>query len=96
MSKLNSDKHIDIEFNLEEVDLTKSEAKATYREIKEYILEKYKVKVTNLYIAQIKRKYGLIERVNYNLSKKEAVKVPKCPPDKEEFITETLKHFKMI
>ena len=68
---------------MDELDLTAAESKATYEEIKEYVLEKFGLKVSQLYIAQIKRKCGIIERVNYNKSKKEDVKVPQCPPEKK-------------
>ncbi len=90
------DAYIDITVNMDELDLTASEAKATYQEIKEYIKEKYGVKVSSLYIAQIKQKYGIIERENYNTAKSENAKQPQCPPEKEKLIEEALRHFKMI
>lgn len=96
MSKLNAKQHIDIELSLDELDLTSAESKATYEEIKEYVLENTGLKVSQLYIAQVKRKYGIIERANYNLPKSENAKVPNCPPDKEAAIVEALRHFKMI
>lgn len=71
-------------------------AHATYPEIKAYVLEQYGLKVSSLYIAQIKEKYGIIERKNYNKPKLENTKQPKCPPEKETAITEALKHFGMI
>lgn len=67
MSKLKSTPHIEVEINLDEMDLSRAESKATYEEIKEYVLKNYGMNVTNLYIAQVKRKYGIIERINYNL-----------------------------
>lgn len=73
-----------------------AEAKATYVEIKAYILEKFGVKVSTLYIAQIKRKYGLSLGMNYNLSKKENARVPTCPKEKEAYIIDALKHFRML
>lgn len=76
--------------------MTTSEAKATYQEIKDYILDKYDTKVSNLYIAQVKEKYGIIERENYNKAKTEDSKQPKCPPEKEKMIEDALKYFKMI
>lgn len=76
--------------------LTVAEAKATYVEIKAYIKEKYGVKVSSLYIAQIKRKYGLDLGKNYNLSKKENARVPTCPKEKEAYIVDALKHFRML
>lgn len=69
---------------------------ATYDEIKAYVLEKHGLKVSSLYISQVKRKCGLDVGQNYNLSKKEAAKVPLCPPEKEAAIMEALKHFRMI
>lgn len=96
LSKLNIDQHIEVELKMDELDLTAAESKATYDEIKAYVLEKFGLKVSQLYIAQIKRKCGIIERVNYNKSKKEDAKVPKCPPEKEAAIMDALKHFQMI
>ncbi len=90
------DAYIDITVDMNELDLTASEAKATYQEIKEYIKEKYNVKVSSLYIAQIKQKHGIIERENYNTAKSENAKQPQCPPEKEKLIEEALRHFKMI
>lgn len=81
---------------MSEMDLTAVESKATYEEIKDYVLEHSGLKVSNLYIAQIKQKYGIIERANYNLSKSEDFTQPKCPLEKEKVIKEALKHFKMI
>ena len=96
LSKLNVNHHIEVELKMDELDLTAAESKATYDEIKAYVLEKFGLKVSQLYIAQIKRKCGIIERKNYNQSKKEDAKVPKCPPEKEAAIMEALKHFQMI
>lgn len=96
LSKLNTKQHIEVELNLDELDLTAAESKATYDEIKAYVLEKYGLKVSSLYISQVKRKCGLDVGQNYNLSKKEDAKVPKCPPEKEAAIVEALKHFHMI
>ncbi len=95
LSKLNTKQHIEVELNLDELDLTAAESKATYEEIKEYVLEKYGLKVSSLYISQVKRKCGLDVGQNYNLSKKEDAKVPQCPPEKEAAIMEALKHFQM-
>lgn len=78
------------------IGITKSESHATYAMIKKYVLEKYGVNVHSLYIAQIKRKFGLIKMVNYNVSKKENQKVRICPKDKERCIIAALKHFKEI
>ena len=96
LSKLNTKQHIEVELNLDELDLTAAESKATYEEIKEYVLEKYGLKVSSLYISQVKRKCGLDVGQNYNLSKKEDAKVPQCPPEKEAAIMDALKHFQMI
>lgn len=81
---------------MDELDLTASEKKVTYQKIKDYILDKYGFKVSTLYISQIKRKCGLEVGENYNVSKKENQKIPKCPEEKEEAIMDALKHFKMI
>lgn len=96
LSKLKVDHHIEIELKMDELDLTAAESKATYDEIKAYVFDKYGLKVSQLYIAQVKRKCGIIERKNYNVSKKEDAKVPQCPPEKEAAIMDALKHFQMI
>lgn len=96
LSKLHSDQHIEIELKMDELDLTAAESKATYEEIKDYVLEHKGLKVSNLYIAQVKEKCGIIERVNYNLPKSENSRQPKCPPEKEVAIREALEHFRMI
>lgn len=90
------DTYIDITVDMDELDLTSSEAKATYDEIKDYIFDKYRVKVSSLYIAQVKQKHGIIERDCYNNSKKDNTKQPQCPPEKVKLIEEALRHFKMI
>lgn len=95
LSKLNTKQHIEVELNLDELDLTSAESKATYDEIKAYVLEKHGLKVSSLYISQVKRKCGLDVGQNYNLSKKEDAKVPQCPPEKEAAIMDALKHFQM-
>lgn len=96
LSKLNAKQHIEVELNLDELDLTSAESKATYDEIKAYVLEKHGLKVSSLYISQVKRKCRLDVGQNYNLPKSEGVKVPQCPPEKEDAIMEALKHFQMI
>ena len=96
LSKLNTKQHIEVELNLDELDLTAAESKATYEEIKEYVLEHTGLKVSHLYIAQVKQKHGIIERENYNKPKSENARQPKCPPEKEAAITEALKYFGMI
>ena len=96
LSKLHSDQHIEVELQMDELDLTSAESKATYEEIKDYVLEHTGLKVSSLYIAQVKEKCGIIERVNYNLPKSENSRQPKCPPEKEKVIREALEHFRMI
>ena len=96
LSKLDVDKHIDVEIKLDELDLTSAESKASYAQIKEYILGKFNLKVSTLYIAQIKKKCGIVLREHYNKSKKEKQVIPQCTPEKEEAIMDALRHFKMI
>ncbi len=69
---------------------------ATYGEIKAYVVEKFELKVSSLYISQVKRKCGLEVGENYNLAKSENAKVPTCPPEKEKAIMAVLEHFRMI
>lgn len=87
--------HINIDLDLDDLDITSAETKATYNEIKEYVLNKYGFKVTSLNIAQTKTKLGIIERENYNKGK-EGHKVPPCPKKNEDAIIDALRHFKMI
>ena len=96
LSKLHADQHIEVGLQMDELDLTAAESKATYEEIKDYVLEHTGLKVSSLYIAQVKEKCGIIERVNYNLPKSENSRQPKCPPEKETAIREALEHFRMI
>ena len=96
LSKLNAKQHIEVDIHMDELDLTDAEKKATYSEIKEYVLEHTGLKVSSLYIAQVKQKCGIIERENYNKPKSDDTKQPQCPPDKEKAIKEALKHFGMI
>jgi 23S rRNA (uracil1939-C5)-methyltransferase len=96
LSKLQSKEHIEIEVKMDELDLTAAEKNATYEEIREYVFEHTGLKVSHLYIAQVKQKYGIIERENYNKPKSENAKQPQCPPEKEKAITEALRHFGMI
>ena len=88
-------KKVRVEFSLEDMDMSGFQKGATYEQIKAYVLEKFGLKVSSLYISQIKRKCGLDVGQNYNLSKKEDAKVPQCPPEKEAAIMEALKHFQM-
>ena len=96
LSKLKSTQHIEVELDMDELDLTSAEKKATYQDIKDYVLEHSGLKVSSLYIAQVKQQCGIIERENYNKPKSEDAKQPQCPPDKEKAIKEALKHFGMI
>ena len=96
LSKLKVDHHIEVNLNMDELDLTSAESKATYDEIKEYVLKSSDLKVSSLYIAQVKEKMGIKERKNFNNSKKEDAKVPVCPTDKENAIIDAFKHFNMI
>lgn len=95
LSKLKSTKHIDVEVKLDELDLTKAESKATYAEIKQYVLDKFGLKVSQLYIAQVKREFGLIERINYNVGEGKN-RVPQVTPEKRKAIVDALKYFQMI
>lgn len=81
---------------MDELDLTAAESKATYEKIKDYVLEHTGVKVSNLYIVQVKQKCGSIERKNYNKSKSENVKQPQCSLEKDKAIMAALKYFRMI
>lgn len=96
LSQQKPDDTIEIDLDLDELDATAAETKATYEEIKAYVWDKHHLKVSSLYISQIKRKCGLEIGQNYNLSKSENPKVPKCPPEKEAAIMGALKHFQMI
>ena len=87
--------HIDIDVDVEEM-LQEKRGQATYPQIKDYVLEHSGLKVSSLYIAQVKQQCGIIERENYNKPKSEDAKQPQCPPDKEKAIKEALKHFGMI
>ena len=96
LSKLDSKNHISVELPIDDMDLTSAESKATYKEIQNYVLEKFGFKVSNLYIAQVKEKCGIKERENYNKSKKEDLKQPICPIEKEEAIKDAFRYFQMI
>lgn len=89
-------KKIKVEFSLEDMDLSGFQNNATYAKIKERVLEQTGLKVSSLYIAQVKQKCGIIERENFNKAKSADAKQPKCPLDKEAAIMEALKHFGMI
>ncbi|MGN0329561.1 MAG: 23S rRNA (uracil(1939)-C(5))-methyltransferase RlmD [Lachnospira sp.] len=89
------DDFLRIHVDLDELDITKSETKATYNKVRSYVKDKYDLHVPNLYIAQVKRDFGIIERENYNLGDGKA-RVPKCPKEKYDAIVDALKHFNMI
>jgi len=91
-----STKNIRVEFPLDEMDMEGFLADGTYKQIQEYVLEHTGLKVSALYIAQVKAKHGIIERENYNKPKTEGNRVPKCPPEKENAIEDALRHFGMI
>ena len=98
LSKLHEAKHhVNVTVDMDEMDLTAAESKATYEGIKKYVVEHNDgMKVTNLYIAQVKAKYGIIERENFNLPKSGYSKQLQCPKEKEAAIVEAFKAFKMI
>jgi len=97
LSKLHEAKHhINVKVDMDELDLTSAEAKATYKEIEEWVQEHYGFHVTNLNIAQVKQKHGIIERENYNKPKSENSRQPGCPEEKVKAIEEALKFFQMI
>ena len=96
LTKLNVEWHIEVDVNMEELDVTAAESKATYDQIRDYVWEHYQLKVSNLYIAQVKQKYGIIERENYHKAKNENTKQPQCPKEKEDAIVDALRHFQMI
>ena len=81
---------------MDELDVTAAESKATYNEIRDYVWEHHQLKVSNLYIAQVKQKHGIIERESHHKAKSENTKQPKCPKEKEDAIVEALKYFKII
>ncbi len=87
--------HINIDVDVEEM-VQDKRGMATYGQIKEYVLEHSGLKVSSLYIAQVKQKHGIIERENYNKPKSDDARQPQCPLEKERAITEALKHFGML
>ena len=96
LSQQKPDDTIEIDLDLNELDATSAELKATYQEIKDYVLKEFGLKVSSLYISQVKRKCGIEVGENYNLPKTENPKVPQCPKEKEEAIKAALKYFSMI
>ena len=96
LSQQKPDDTIEIDLDLDELDATSAELKATYQEIKDYVLKESGLKVSSLYISQVKRKCGIEVGENYNLPKTENPKVPQCPKEKEDAIKAALKYFAMI
>ena len=96
LSQRKADDYVEVELELDELDVTSAESKATYAEIKDYVLKEHGLKVTNLYISQVKRKCGIEVGENYNLPKSEDSRQPQCPEEKEKAIKDALEHFGMI
>ncbi len=96
LSQQKPDDYVEVELELDEFDVTSAESKATYTEIKDYVLKEHGLKVSNLYISQVKRKCGIEVGENYNLPKSEDSRQPQCPEEKEKAIKDALKHFGMI
>ena len=97
LAKLSEAKHhIEVKVDMDELDLTAAESKATYEEIQDWVQEKYGFHVSHLNIAQVKRKYGIIERENYNKPKSPDSRQPGCTEEKVKAIEAALKHFQMI
>ena len=96
LSQQKPDDTIEIDLDLDELDATSAELKATYQEIKDYVLKEFGLKVSNLYISQVKRKCGIEVGENYNLPKSENARVPQCPKEKEDAIKAALKYYAMI
>ena len=93
LSQQKPDDTIEIDLDL---DATSAELKVTYQEIKDYVLKEFGLKVSNLYISQVKRKCGIEVGENYNLPKSENARVPQCPKEKEDAIKAALKYYAMI
>ena len=87
---------VKVDFSLEDMDLSEFKGKATYEQIKAYVLEQTGLKVSSLYIAQIKKKCGLDVGENFNLAKLENVRQPQCTPEKEDAIMQAFRHFGII
>lgn len=96
LSQRKADDYVEVELELDELDVTSAESKATYAEIKDYVLKEHGLKVSNLYISQVKRKCGIEVGENYNLPKSEDSRQPQCPEEKEKAIKDALEHFGMI
>ena len=96
MSRQVPDDYLEVNVELDEDFLTKAESKGTYDQIKRYIYDKYHIKISSLYIAQVKESCGLKERDNYNHSKKKNSRQPQVSEDKRKMIIEAFKYFKML
>lgn len=96
LSQRKADDYVEVELELDELDVTSAETKATYKEIQEYVLKEHGLKVSNLYISQVKRKCGIEVGENYNLPKSEDSRQPQCPVEKEKAIRDALEHFGML
>ena len=96
MSQQKPDDVVRVGIDIDKMNVTKAESKATYAEIQTRVKEQTGLNVTPLYIAQVKAKHGIIERENYNHAKSETTRTLKCPPDKEKAIEDALQYFKMI
>ena len=96
LSQRRATEHIDIKLDLTDLDLTAAEAKPTYDDIKAYVLKTYGLKVSALYISQVKRKLGLEVGEAFNKPKSDKSKTPQCPEEKERAIVAALRYFKMI
>ena len=104
LSQRKADDYVEVELELDELDLTSAESKATYKEIQEYVLKAHGLKFSNLYISQVKkaikndcvRKCGIEVGENYNLPKSEDSRQPQCPVEKEKAIRDALEHFGML
>lgn len=94
--RLVDSRKVKVDFSLENMDLSEFKGKATYEQIKAYVLEKTGLKVSSLYIAQIKKKCGLDVGENFNLPKSENARQPQCTPEKEEAIMQAFKHFGIV
>ena len=96
LSKLNVERHIEVDVSMDELDVTAAESKATYNEIREHVWEHHQLRVSNLYIAQVKEKCGIKKRENYNKPKSNYNRQPRCPSEKETAIRDALKFYKII
>ena len=96
LSQQKPDDRIEVEIELDELDLTSAESKATYAEIKDYVFKEHGLKVSSLYISQVKRKCGIEVGENYNLPKSVDSRQPQCPVEKEKAIKDALEHFGMV